>query len=96
MPKYVPTYRPLPRTDTRPNSGRRGYSGAAWQRVRRAVIVRDGGACRHCGKLITQPGDAQVDHIAAKPTHEAATATPIEGLQLLCRRCHSIKTFAES
>lgn len=95
MPNLIPTYRPpwiARKAEERPHSGKRGYASAAWQRVRKAVIARDGGICRHCGKLVSAPGDAQVDHIIEKPGHEDATATPLEGLQLLCRRCHSIKT----
>ena len=96
MPRRVPTYRPpwlAKRVEARPNSTRRGYGSAAWQRVRLAVIARDGGACRACGVLIHRPGDAQVDHIDEKPTAEAAEATPMSGLQLLCRRCHAIKSL---
>lgn len=99
MPRRIPTFRPrraadalpLPkRRDDRPSSSARGYGSAAWQRVRLAVIARDGGVCRECGLLCTiVPGDAQVDHIEAKPRGEAAEATPISGLRLLCRKCHA-------
>lgn len=95
MPKRVPTFRPpwlaRPR-ERRANSAGRGYGSAAWQRVRLAVIARDKGVCRDCGKVIYEPGDAHVDHVEEKPTNQAAEATPIEGLQLLCRSCHSKKT----
>jgi hypothetical protein len=60
--------------------------------VRLAVIARDAGACRACGKLIHEPGDCQIDHIVEKPKDEAAEATPLSGLQLLCRSCHAKKT----
>jgi 5-methylcytosine-specific restriction endonuclease McrA len=60
--------------------------------VRKAVIARDEGVCRGCGKLIYEAGDAQIDHIVPKPAEEAAEATGIDGLQLLCRRCHALKT----
>jgi 5-methylcytosine-specific restriction endonuclease McrA len=105
MPHRVPTYRPpwlakrteRPAASTpRPTSSGRGYGSAAWQRVRLAVIARDGGLCRACGKLIHQAGDAHIDHIGAKRIDEAAEATPLEGLQLLCRSCHSEKTYRES
>jgi|688.fasta_scaffold2289607_2 5-methylcytosine-specific restriction endonuclease McrA len=99
MPHRVPTFRPpwLPtrRVESRPNSTQRGYGSAAWQRVRLAVIARDGGLCRSCGKLIHQAGDAHIDHIGRKRIDETAEATPIEGLQLLCRSCHSEKTYRE-
>lgn len=95
MPRRVPTFRPpwlARRREPRPNSTARGYGSAAWQRVRMAVIARDKGACRACGKLIHEPGDAHIDHVHEKPVSEAAEATPLEWLQLLCRSCHSQKT----
>ena len=71
----------------------RGYGWASWQRVRKAVIARAGGICQMCGELMAgSDRDLHIDHIVEKPTNEAAEATPMEGLQLLCRRCHSIKT----
>lgn len=99
MPRRVPTYRPpwIPaRQENRPTSSQRGYGSAAWQRVRLAVIARDGGVCRSCGLVIHKAGDAHVDHILEKPTDEAAEATPLSGLQLLCRSCHAKKTKASS
>lgn len=100
MPRRIPTYRPrfgsFRRTEqARPCSHERGYGSAAWQRVRKAVIARAGGCCAACGKVCHRPGDSQVDHITAKPLHEAAEATPLSGLQLLCRRCHGLKTASE-
>jgi 5-methylcytosine-specific restriction endonuclease McrA len=47
--------------------------------------------CRECGILIHRAGEAHVDHIEEKPQSQAAEATPLEGLQLLCRQCHSKK-----
>lgn len=97
MPKRVPMWRPPgtpKRVEYRPNSHARGYGSAAWQRVRLMVIARDGGVCRSCGTVIYRPGDAHVDHIVEKPQSEAAEATPLEGLALLCRSCHSRKTAA--
>jgi len=95
VPHRVPGFRPAwiarPR-EKRPSSSGRGYGSAAWQRVRLAVIARDGGMCRMCGMVIYKPGDAHIDHIVEKPQDEAAEATPLEGLQLLCRACHSKKT----
>lgn len=94
MPRRVPTFRPPwapKKTENRPSSHGRGYGSSAWQRVRLAVIARDAGACRMCGKIIHEPGDAQVDHIVEKPQDEAAEATPLSGLQLLCRSCHAKK-----
>jgi 5-methylcytosine-specific restriction endonuclease McrA len=98
MPHRVPTFRPpwlaaRPR-ERRPNSSARGYGSAAWQRVRLAVIARDGGICQMCRLAIRGAGEAHVDHIEEKPLHEAAEATPLSGLRLLCRSCHSKKTAA--
>lgn len=53
------------------------------------MIARDKGICRACGLLAQNP---HIDHIVEKPTDEAAEATPLEGLQLLCASCHSKKT----
>lgn len=99
MPRRVPTYRPpwlKKPAERRPSSSGRGYGSAAWQRVRLAVIARDGGACQECGTLIHRAGDAHVDHIVEKPMDEAAEATPLSGLRLLCRSCHSRKTVRAS
>lgn len=99
MPRRIPTYRPpwlAKPAERRPSSSGRGYGSAAWQRVRRAVIARDGGVCQECGIVIHKGGDAHVDHIVEKPTDEAAEATPLEGLRLLCRSCHSKKTIRAS
>jgi 5-methylcytosine-specific restriction endonuclease McrA len=98
MPRRIPLYRPptardrlpaRPREDDRPSSSARGYGSAAWERVRQVVIARDQGACRLCGQLCWAPGEAHIDHIAAKRPGEPAEATPMEGLRLLCRSCHS-------
>lgn len=99
MPKKVPTYRPpwLKRpVERRPSSSGRGYGSAAWERVRRLVIARDGGACQECGIVIYRAGEAHVDHIVEKPLDQAAEATPLSGLRLLCRPCHSKKTARAS
>jgi 5-methylcytosine-specific restriction endonuclease McrA len=98
MPKRIPQFRPLtardrlparPRDDDRLSSSQRGYGSAAWQRVRLAVIARDQGACQLCGLLCWGEGEAHVDHIEPKRPGEPAEATPMEGLRLLCRKCHS-------
>lgn len=99
MPRRIPTYRPpgLPkRADRRPNSHARGYGSSAWQRVRLAVIARDGAVCQACGLVLHRPGDCQIDHVVEKPQNQAAEATPLSGLQVLCRKCHAAKTFRAS
>lgn len=97
MPWRVPTFRPrsLKKPERRPSSHERGYGSAAWKRVRLQVIARDNATCRHCGLVLHRPQDCQIDHIEPKPAGEAAEATPISGLQVLCRSCHSAKTRRE-
>lgn len=99
MPRRIPTFRPpglRRKREARPSSHARGYGSENWQKVRAAVIARDV-FCRSCGRVCGhKPGDAQVDHVQPKATHEAAEATPLSGLQLLCRSCHSRKTALES
>jgi 5-methylcytosine-specific restriction endonuclease McrA len=98
VPRRIPMFRPrgasdnLPKRrppDDRPSSTARGYGSAAWQRVRLAVIARDQGACQLCDLLCWAPGEGHVDHVNPKPPGEPAEATPMEGLRLLCRKCHS-------
>jgi len=98
MPRRIPNFRPKtaadalprrPRDADRPSAAKRGYGSAAWERVRLAVIARDQGMCRLCGLLCFKPGEAHVDHIEPKPPGEPAEATPLSGLRLLCRKCHS-------
>lgn len=95
MPRRVETWRPpwVPKRkdDARPSSHARGYGSEAWQRVRLTVIARDQ-VCQMCGTVVFKPGDAHIDHIVTKPRDEAAEATPLEGLRLLCRSCHSKRT----
>ncbi|MCI0558417.1 MAG: HNH endonuclease [Nitrososphaera sp.] len=50
------------------------------QTIRDAVIARDGGRCRKCGK----PGN-QIDHIHG-------SSSDLDNLQLLCEWCHNKKT----
>lgn len=100
MPHRIATFKPpwiLKRQEERPSSSSRGYGSAAWQRVRLAVISRDKGQCQMCGRLLAgNDRECHVDHIVEKPVDQAAEATPLEGLQLLCRSCHSKKTAGVS
>ena len=98
MPKRIETWTPpwiKRRPENRPSSHGRGYGSEAWQRVRLAVIARDQ-VCQMCGIIPHKAGDAQIDHIVQKPRDEAAEATPLEGLRLLCRSCHSKHTVSGS
>ena len=94
MPRRIPTYRPAAqkrRPENRPNAHERGYCSAAWRRTRLAVIARDAGICRLCGKLVTGRGD--VDHILPK---SRGGTDALENLQYVHVECHSRKTVAEN
>jgi 5-methylcytosine-specific restriction endonuclease McrA len=60
------------------------------------VIARDGGRCRKCGAILHRARDCHVDHIVPKEPDAPAEATPLEGLQLLCSKCHGEKTQEEN
>ena len=69
----------------------RGY-GAAWDRTRAQVLIRDGYLCQSCrakGRVV--PAN-QVDHIT--PKAKGGTDDPAN-LQALCKPCHNAKTIAE-
>ena len=74
------------RWDGRGSSASRGY-GAAWQRVRREVLIRDGYRCRTCGALAEQ-----VDHV--RPRAEGGSDDP-SNLAAICRTCHASKSGGE-
>jgi 5-methylcytosine-specific restriction endonuclease McrA len=69
-------------------------------RRRRAVLFL-GGACRHCGSTES----LEFDHVFPESKHLEITnaltrraetlASEIAKCQLLCRRCHEVKTAAE-
>jgi hypothetical protein len=53
--------------------------------MRAAVLVRDGGRCRKCGRSV----NLQIDHIV--PVSKGGT-TEESNLQILCRRCNLAKS----
>lgn len=57
---------------------------------RRRIMLRDGCACRGCGRITT---DGQADHIV--PLHVGG-ADADENLQWLCIQCHDAKTAREA
>lgn len=59
-------------------------------RLRNAVRKRDEMTCQKCGQV---GGKMEVDHIV--PVHRGGDFWSIDGLQLLCRRCHYAKSVAE-
>lgn len=83
--------KPRPRA-TRPTSYRRGYGGKEWESLRRSVLLRDNYQCQHCGKIVVNRWDGQVDHIRQK---RQGGEDSLDNLQTLCLRCHGRKTARE-
>lgn len=69
----------------------RGY-GAEWQRIRKAVIVRDMGLCQPCLREGKVTPFTEVDHI--KPKSDGGTDDH-DNLQCICSPCHKDKTSIE-
>lgn len=94
MPERVRPWRPLRpvrRVEARPTAAARGYCSAAWRRLRKRVIARDGGICQLCGQpIVGEPGD--VDHIVPKPLGTDA----LDNLRLLHHACHSRRTALDA
>ncbi|URI11435.1 HNH endonuclease [Aquincola tertiaricarbonis] len=77
----------------------RGY-GAAWDRLRRRILVRDGGLCQPCLQAGHTTAAQAVDHIVNKATwrrrHGSLKGCDDEGnLQSICNDCHRQKTDRE-
>ena len=69
------------------------YSSKKWRIFRRAILAEQGGYCVECDN--TYPDYMlHVDHIT--PIADGGGKWDIHNLQVLCRRCHSRKTFAET
>ncbi|WP_347268818.1 HNH endonuclease signature motif containing protein [Paracoccus sp. (in: a-proteobacteria)] len=72
----------------------RGY-GAAWDRLRVAILTRDKWLCQECMRqgrarpLGVLPRDHAVDHIT--PKAQGGSDDP-DNLQSLCDPCHTAKT----
>lgn len=64
---------------------RRKYNDAAWKRVRRVVLERDGYVCQVRGANCTGVAD-QVDHIV--PLHAGGSYLEPTNLRASCRRCN--------
>lgn len=94
MPRRTPTFRPRRRGPdrSRPTAAARGYCTAVWQRLRLAVIARDGGICQLCYRLVQgDHRDAHIDHIVPKA---AGGRDELSNLRLLHASCHSRRTAA--
>ena len=95
MPERFSFFKPkrIRKREGRPNFYRRGYKGKHWEATRLRVLQRDNFQCRSCGRVVgDQPGDAHVDHIIPKRLTQSDNP---DGLQTLCRSCHSKKTRQE-
>jgi 5-methylcytosine-specific restriction endonuclease McrA len=64
----------------------RRYSTARWQRLRKAILARDGHVCSIQGARCTGIADT-VDHIFPSSTHPHLFWAP-ENLRSACRRCN--------
>lgn len=74
----------------------RGY-GNAWEKIRKAVIKRDGGMCQECKRGGRVIAGREVDHIVNKAKAKAMGWTDdqidaLSNLQYLCKPCHLAKT----
>ena len=69
----------------------RGY-GAAWVKVRKLALQRDGYLCQHCLPDRVTPA-TDVDH---KTPKAQGGKDDLDNLQSLCVECHKIKTAAEN
>lgn len=69
----------------------RGY-GTAWDKLRKAILARDGGLCQPCMRMGRVTLANIVDHILNK----ASGGTDDDAnLQTICRPCHDVKTAGE-
>lgn len=77
----------------------RGY-GAAWDRVRKVVLLRDRNLCQVCLGSGEYTPARTVDHIVSKAKAEALrwSQSRIDdpaNLQTICDPCHAVKTEKE-
>lgn len=66
----------------------RGY-GAAWQRIRKAVLIRDNYLCAVCMDSGRLTPAQEVDHIKPKA---AGGTNNMDNLRAICTRCHRAKS----
>lgn len=76
----------------RPTASARGYNSKSWYALRKQALLRDEYQCRSCGRVCAAKGEVQVDHIVAK---QDGGLDCLANLQVLCIRCHGIKTKQE-
>ncbi|MGW5361244.1 HNH endonuclease [Actinopolymorpha pittospori] len=75
------------RNPDRPTASQRGY-GSAWQKLRQAIIIRDGKRCQACGHRGDRDNPLSVDHVMPKSKGGTDSAS---NLITLCRKCNSSK-----
>lgn len=63
--------------------------GRELTRIRERIIVRDGAACRKCGKMV---GSLEIDHVV--PLAIGGGESDVNR-QLLCVSCHKLKSLKE-
>ena len=70
--------------------GHRGINRKAWERIRLLALDASGWRCCQCGKA----GRLEVDH--RTPLAHGGAALELDNLQVLCVRCHILKTSGEN
>lgn len=70
----------------------RGY-GAAWQRLRKEILIRDHHLCQPCMAKGRPTQATEVDHI--KPKAKGGTDEP-RNLRAICKDCHRDKTIEDA
>ncbi len=76
-----------------PNAPARKRSGHQWQKIRLRIMARDYGLCQECKRQGRHVIGSEVDHIL--PIFKGGTDDE-DNLQFLCRRCHEVKTAADT
>lgn len=66
-----------------PKTAKAFYLSPAWRRIRRVALLRDQYRCTICGKDVSGPGAARVDHIKAVETHPHLSLV-LSNLRTLC------------
>ena len=75
------------------NSRHKAGYGSDWDKIRKAVLIRDRYLCQTCLRLSVMREAKQVDHMVPKSlggTNESAN------LEAICYPCHKIKTNREA
>ena len=101
MPQRIEMWKParaatkVRRMELRPNAAARGYCDKRHQAWRKAVLVRDGYACRDCGRVCGSKREAHADHIIPVKVRPDLRHEVSNG-QCLCSSCHQRKTNREA